>query len=284
MGSVERLRVVVGIDGSVGAVRALDRAAAEALAIGAALEIVCAVHDAEEAVPVLASAVARVHGRSPTLEIIASVMQVDPVLALLRRGRDAALTVVGNRGRGGVPGLLVGSVGRRLARRVQGPLLVVRGGRAPVAPGSAGASGGEVLLVVESDGDAGAATYAFQEMTRGRRALRVVNSPAYLPAFPDPPSPQPATPPAEPAAAAGTGARSRTGSRADERLHAAQAVSSRTLVDATVGCHVAVITARRRRSLPRGRLTPAVQALLTRAHCPVLIVPEPAGSGCPDRP
>ncbi|WP_306610669.1 universal stress protein [Streptomyces lunaelactis] len=59
--------VTVGVDGSLVAVRALDRACEEAALRGAVLDIVYAVPDLEEAGPVLASAAARVRDRHPGL-------------------------------------------------------------------------------------------------------------------------------------------------------------------------------------------------------------------------
>lgn len=120
--------VVVGVDGSVVAVRALDEAAAEAVRHGTELEIVFAVTDIDEAGPTLKSAVEQVRRRHPGLPVSTVPVVGDATEALLRRGRDAALTVVGSRGLPGFAGLVLGSVSLRLAahaepapRRAGGP-------------------------------------------------------------------------------------------------------------------------------------------------------------------
>ncbi|XES01250.1 universal stress protein [Streptomyces sp. S1D4-11] len=94
--------VTVGVDGTLIAVRALDRAAEEAVLRGALLDIVYAVPDLDEAGPVLASAAARVRERHPGLPVTASAFEGGPVQALAQHGRGAELTVVGSRGLGGV--------------------------------------------------------------------------------------------------------------------------------------------------------------------------------------
>ncbi|MCW2873417.1 universal stress protein [Actinacidiphila oryziradicis] len=174
-------RVVVGVDGSIISVRALDRAAEEAALRGAALEIVYAVPDLDEAEPVLASALSRVRDRYPGLTVTTAPVAADPAQALAFRSRDAALTVVGTRGRwgsprafsygGGFAGLLLGSVSVRLAAHTHGPLLVVRGEPA-TGPGG-------VLLGIESDADIDAAAYAFEEAARRGAPLRILHAWTY---------------------------------------------------------------------------------------------------------
>ncbi|WP_329530899.1 universal stress protein [Streptomyces sp. NBC_01450] len=177
--------VTVGVDGTLIAVRALDRAAEEAVLRGALLDIVYAVPDLDEAGPVLASAAARVRERHPGLPVTASAFEGGPVQALAEHGRDAELTVVGTRGLGGIAGLLFGSVSLRLVARTRGPLLVVRGNHQ-----SAGR--GEVLLGLESDADADAAAFAFAEAERRGGRLRVLRSASHRSRTPAPPAPLPA--------------------------------------------------------------------------------------------
>ncbi|WP_323138083.1 MULTISPECIES: universal stress protein [unclassified Streptomyces] len=163
--------VTVGVEGTLIAVRALDRAAEEAVLRGALLDIVYAVPDLDEAGPVVASAAARVHERHPGLPVTASAFEGGPVQALVQHGRDAELTVVGTRGLGGVAGLLFGSVSLRLAARTRGPLFVVRGNHRS-------ARRGEVLFGMESDADVDAATYAFAEAARRGVRLSVLDAAA----------------------------------------------------------------------------------------------------------
>ncbi|MGW1503263.1 universal stress protein [Streptomyces mirabilis] len=171
--------VTVGVDGTLIAVRALDRAAEEAVLRGALLDIVYAVPDLDEAGPVLASAAARVRERHPGLPVTASAFEGGPVQALAQHARDAELTVVGTRGLGGIAGLLLGSVSLRLAARASGPLLVVRGSHRS-------ARRGEVLLGMEGEADADAAAYAFAEAARRGVRLNVLDAAASRPA-PAPP-------------------------------------------------------------------------------------------------
>jgi nucleotide-binding universal stress UspA family protein len=182
--------VVVGVDGSLVATRALDRAAAEAERRGAALHIVYAVSDRDEAGPVLAAAGSRVRERRPGLPVMASAVEGGAAHALAREGRDAELTVVGTRGLGGFTGLLLGSVSLRLAARTRSPLLVVRGDHPSREFGT-------VLLGIESDADADAAAYAFAEAERRSVRLNVLHAWTHRHPTPELPSLLPATSPSQ---------------------------------------------------------------------------------------
>lgn len=158
--------VLVGVDGSAVAVRALDRAADEAARRRTALRLVYAVPDRDEAAPVLASARTRLRARHPGLPVAATAAGGGAVRALVRESAGASLTVVGAGGLGAVAGALFGSVSLRLAARPPGPLLVVRGARTRD-------EGCAVLLGLESDAEADAAAYAFAEAERRGARLRV---------------------------------------------------------------------------------------------------------------
>ncbi|NUP40414.1 MAG: universal stress protein, partial [Streptomyces sp.] len=138
--------VAVGVDGTLTAVRALDWAAQEAVRRHAALRVVHAVRDQDEAGPILASAAARIHSHHPGLQVETASRVGGAAEALVRESDGAALTVVGNRGLGGVTGLLFGSVSLRLAAQIRSPLLVVRGDHRCD-------DGREVLLGLASDAD-----------------------------------------------------------------------------------------------------------------------------------
>lgn len=60
------------------------------------------------------------------LEITEHVVHGSPVRVLLDAAAGADLLVVGSRGRGAVPGLLLGSVSREVARRAPCPVVIVR--------------------------------------------------------------------------------------------------------------------------------------------------------------
>lgn len=171
--------VTVGVDGSLVAVRALDRACEEAVLRGAVLDIVYAVPDLDEAGPILASAVSRVRDRHPGLPVTACAVEGGPVRALVRHGRDAELTVVGTRGLGSVAGLLFGSVSLRLAAHVR-PAAHHTGTMRPT-------SRGEVLLGLESNTDADAAAFAFAEVARRGARLRVLDARPRRYLAPEPP-------------------------------------------------------------------------------------------------
>lgn len=66
-----------------------------------------------------------VAGHYPTLAITAAVKPGDPVILLARSTARAQLTVVGNRGRSGFTGVLLGSVSRGVLLRAEGPVMVV---------------------------------------------------------------------------------------------------------------------------------------------------------------
>jgi len=270
-------QVVVGTDGSLVAVRALDWASDEAARRAAELRIVYAVPDRDEAGPVLASAVARVRERHPGLTVTSRAVAGSPVRVLARESEGAALTVVGTRGLAGVTGLMAGSVSLRLAARVRGPLLVVRGDHP--CDGKE-----EVLLGLADDSDTEAAAYAFAEAERREVGLRVLHSRTHRHITPELPSPIPATSP-------GQRHRDRE-DRAEEAVprfslarleeqHPGVGVEARTvstgpahaLLAATGEAAVVVIGAHRRAGRLGPQLGPVAHTLLHRSHCPVVLVP-----------
>ncbi|MDN3027930.1 universal stress protein [Streptomyces sp. S.PB5] len=288
--------VLVGVDGSDGASRALDWAAAEAQARGAPLEILhawpWARHGAADAQPgardmdsligtahdVLARAATRARELAPGLDVMRTLSPEPAATELVRRGEWAALTVVGSRGPGRVSELLGGSVSLRVAARCGSPLLVVRGERAPGDP-----EHGTVLVGVADDTDACAAQFAFEE-ARQRSAQAWVLHVSAVPQL----TGSRRVPPTERAGTAMTtllrsesavprlavaGLRERF-PEVGVRVDTVWSGASRALVEATRLADLVVITAHRphgRRPAPqRGSFT---DALLHRAHCPVALVP-----------
>lgn len=273
--------VVVGVDGSLHAVRALDRAADEAARRDAGLRLVYAVPDSDEAEPILASAVARVHARRPGVPVAAKAVQGGAVKALSDESEGAALTVVGTRGFGGIGGTLLGSVSLRLAAHVHGPLMVVRGDHPWNATSDAGC---DVLLGLQGDTDADAAVYAFEEAERRGVWLRVVHSWDHRHITPELPSLVPATSPGQQSLAQYERSEEAVPRFSLARLQAqhpkvgVDARSVRTgpaqaLLEASEGASVVVIGAHRR----SGRFTPhlgsVAHTLLHHSHCPVVLVP-----------
>jgi nucleotide-binding universal stress UspA family protein len=139
--------VVVGVDGSECARVALEAAAQEAalrkarLRIVSAWDIAPAVYSGgfapgfdqetidafrESAETVVRDALAEAKRLQPALEAEGRTREGQAAEVLLDEARDAALIVVGNRGRGGFASLLLGSVSQQVVHHAPCPVLVVR--------------------------------------------------------------------------------------------------------------------------------------------------------------
>jgi nucleotide-binding universal stress UspA family protein len=134
-----RRRVAVGVDGSSTSGLALRRAAEEAFAHDADLEVIMAwtfldqttgaPFDPHYGEPQARAELERIvddelGGHRPTT----TVLRVDndlPARALLAAAEGAWLVVVGSRGVGGFKGLLLGSVSSQLAHHAPCPVLIV---------------------------------------------------------------------------------------------------------------------------------------------------------------
>ena len=157
--------VVVGVDGSPSAERALDWAIDHAVREHRQLTLAHGIDPAGSAwtdpmggghravvealtadgLEVVDRARAHVADRAPDLALHAAAWPSDPRVALLRLSEAASTVVVGSRGRGPVKSLLLGSVGVALVQHASCPVVVVR----PSNPGLVrhgvvvGADGGE---------------------------------------------------------------------------------------------------------------------------------------------
>jgi nucleotide-binding universal stress UspA family protein len=137
-------RIVVGVDGSGSADRALDVACRRAEATG---EKVVAVRgwrisnvpvDKRGNIPVsmsahqlehereLASWTAPARAAHPDVALQEELITVSAGQALVDSSRDASLVVVGSRGRNGFAGMLLGSVSHEVLHRAHCPVMVVR--------------------------------------------------------------------------------------------------------------------------------------------------------------
>jgi nucleotide-binding universal stress UspA family protein len=137
-------RIVVGVDGSSSSEHALRWAAEQARLTGQELHAVSAwdvpmQYDAPitgeldwagDAAALLERTVGKVLGPAGAVQVVRHVQQGHPVRVLADAGRDAGLLVVGSRGHGRIPGLLLGSVSQRVVAHAGCPVAVVRGHRA----------------------------------------------------------------------------------------------------------------------------------------------------------
>lgn len=171
-----KLPLVSGVDGSESSLRAVDWAADEAALHGLSLRLVYASRWEQYEGAALALALGRpseraladriaevtaerVRRRHPEVDVSADVTPEDAVIALLHEGRNAEALITGERGRGGLTGLLLGSVSLAVAARAPCPVIVVRGDRAGIEGGH-----GRILLGVgEPEGGSAAVRFAFRE-------------------------------------------------------------------------------------------------------------------------
>ncbi|MFD0524512.1 universal stress protein [Paractinoplanes durhamensis] len=155
------MTILVGTDGTGQSMAAVEWAAAEARRRDTGLRIVYAfdwdwrgypdfvdmAHSLAEAVTTAAEDLART--TAPGLPVTSATTIGHAVPQLLDAARDAELLVVGNRGRGGFAGLMLGSVSHRMATHAPCPVVVVRGRETPDGPVIAGVddspAAGEVL-------------------------------------------------------------------------------------------------------------------------------------------
>jgi nucleotide-binding universal stress UspA family protein len=129
-------RIVVGFDGSEGALLALDWAAAEAGRTDSVLEVhaaylagysfVTSAEVREEMGRLAAEGVDHVREVAPNVVTKAVGSDASPVAALVEASKGADLLVVGSRGLGGFRGLVLGSVGHKCAMHAHCPVVVVR--------------------------------------------------------------------------------------------------------------------------------------------------------------
>ncbi|KAB2977386.1 universal stress protein [Streptomyces sp. SS1-1] len=282
------LPLIVGVDGSDPSLVAVDWAVDEAVRHGLTLRLVHASLWERYAgtVPTLgggrfservlaehlvSSAAERAARRAPGLRITTDILPADAVDGLLHEGANAHALVVGDRGRGELKGLLLGSVSLAVAARAHCPVIVVRGDE----PGIVGLHE-RILLGVGDPATSGRAVdFAVREAeARGcvLDAVRAWRHPAPIGAE-----------------TAGDGDQERQAATLlDEALRAPLAAhpdvrvrratvegAARTvLVDRSAAADLVILGARRRHGhfgLQMGRVG---HRLLHHAECPVAIVPQ----------
>jgi nucleotide-binding universal stress UspA family protein len=286
--------IIVGFDDTEHSFRAVDCAIREAEARGARLRLVNAYQwippttfglppglAAEESMHVASSAVvndaaAAVRERRPDLTVEATSVSGDAAGALADAGRDAAMIVVGGRGRGGFVGQLLGSVALRVLGLAQCPVMVVRG---DPAPGT-----GRIMVGVDLDDPRGSTDilgFAFAEAAARKADVYVVHI------WDDPASLYLASGSYLHEVFAAIAASHRQGLESLlepwKTKYPDIAVSSqafpgspnRRLVDSTRLVDVLVIGASARTEGHAGmRVGALAHTVLHHAHCPVIVVPE----------
>jgi nucleotide-binding universal stress UspA family protein len=137
--------VVVGIDGSPRSLDAVEAAAGTAALRHRPLRIVHAAETAAEfPEEYLSEAALLAEKVAPDLSMTCELLPGPPAPALLAESGRAALLTLGDRGLGGFPGLIVGSVAVHAATHGACPVLIVRGHyhrSGPVVAGFDGSAG-----------------------------------------------------------------------------------------------------------------------------------------------
>jgi nucleotide-binding universal stress UspA family protein len=293
--------VVVGTDGSPGAVAAVLWAGQEAAVRKQPLHIVHAtgisswggsqytdatglsgwggtfsvdairlVEDA--AADIVEAAAERARGQVPDLIVTTAVSPDHPWESLLQVAGETGTIVVGSRGLGGFSALLLGSVGLKVASHATGPVVVIRGGGRPQS--------GVVVAGLRDDRDTDVARFAAHIAHRWRVQLHLQCNWTllhYLESLA--PMPEKVHQAAQARAAVDIGRVIDTVRQEypdipviDKLVHASTPAGA--LVEASFGADLLVVGVRRPGhpvGAPLGRVTHAV---LHHADCPVAVIPR----------
>ncbi len=194
-----------------------------------------------------------------------------PHEALTGAAQGAVLLVVGDRGSGGFPGLLVGSAGLHVAAHAPCPVVVVHHG--PVA------DGGVVVGVEGRDAEGPVLDYAFEAARRQSLPLTVLHAWSYPlvlgPGHEVPPVYEEGHVAAEHErllAEVLAGRRERFPDVA-VTTSVVRSGAAKELVAASAGHRLVVVGRHGEPSGPLGRLGSTSQAVVQHAHCPVAVVP-----------
>ncbi|CAM5644615.1 MULTISPECIES: universal stress protein [Streptomyces] len=287
------LPLVVGVDGSDSSQVAVDWAADEAARHGLSLRLVHAFRweRYERALPpfttdrpagevmaqnIVASCAQRVAVRQPQVKVSEEVVPDDAVSALLRAAPDAHALVVGERGRGEVAGLLLGSVSLAVAARAVCPVIVVRGAE----PNVRGSFDRCVVGVGEAAERTSALRFAAREAQARGCALTAVR--AWRRPAGEPDGRPLVAEDASQAHDARTGAELEEALRAIGRENPGLSVDGRTaegpphrvLLDAAADADLVIVGAERRQGHLGLQLGRAAHTLLHHSACPVAVVPH----------
>jgi len=132
--------VAVGVDGSPSSIEAFAWAASEAQRRGALLRVVSAwqpdrsrgsagasdVAAVRDRRRVLGELIVETIGANPEIDVMVEVVRGSPAPVLLEAAEESALLVLGRRGRGGFPGMRLGSVGLHCVMHASCPVAIVQ--------------------------------------------------------------------------------------------------------------------------------------------------------------
>jgi nucleotide-binding universal stress UspA family protein len=291
----DRARILVGVDGSPASNVAMRWAADEAIVRGVGLEIIYAWGSHHSMYPdggdidqaafelegraILDDAVASLSGRRAMPPDVRAVLaEDDAATALVRVAEDAALLVVGSRGRGGFAGLLLGSVSQRCVDHAPCPVAVI-------TSTWDGTLHGRVVVGVDgSDASYAALHWATSEAARREARLDVVNAYGFH-QYPSPYGPIVAIDPGQLEKSSKAvldemvaGAFGRSGPPTAVELISASLTPAPALLESAKGADLLVVGSRGRGGF-RGLLLGSVsQQCVHHAPCPVVVV------RCPKRP
>lgn len=287
------LPLVVGVDGSDSSLEAVDWAVDEAARLGLPLRLVHASlwERYEEGLPsfgtgrpaeevmaqhIVASCTERAGLRNPEVKVSSDVLPDDAVSALLHAAHESSGLVTGTRGRGGIAGMLLGSVSLAVAGRAACPVVVVRGGER-----NREGSFGRVVVGLGDSGEGSAAVrFAFREAQArgcGLHAVRAWRRPAHErvdhPLIAD----DAAGAEEERASALLTDVlrdAERDHPQVEVRREAIEGPAHRALLDACSDADLVVVGARRRHGRVGLQLGRVAHTLLHHAGCPVAVIPQ----------
>jgi nucleotide-binding universal stress UspA family protein len=287
---LHRRTVVVGVDGSEHALRAVRWGAAEAERSRTPLRLVTAVGLLTDPAPGalldrdrghLTAAAAVVGRLDRRIEVEQDLVVGHPVSVLGAESRHARVVVIGDRGLSGVEGLLVGSVAVGLTVHAHCPVVVVRGPERPDASSS------PVVVGLDGSGNEDAAlAFAFEAAAARHAPLVAVQARLDLMIDATARTADPYEPEARD--------RARLAARLAgwllkyPELVVEQVVASgaatRILLEQAARAQLLVVGSRGRGEFAGVLLGSVSHALLHRAPCPVAVVRPDPGAGGPGAP
>jgi nucleotide-binding universal stress UspA family protein len=278
--------ILVGVDGSPASLAAVDLGAREAVLRGRRLRIVCCDAGAGNSAwvdlpmsagpgispvdPQQAVGLAAARIDLNLVAMVAEVLSGEPAAILIRESEQAELLVLGHRGRGGFPELLLGSVTTRVAGHAHCPVLVTRAMPIPTA--------GDVVLGIDgSRANRAAVGLAFAAAARYHTGIIAMHAWSG-PNLTGPTDVLIISPGPERAAQASLLAESvdpwtRKYKSVPVRRRVVQDSAAHALVQAGRSAQLIVLGRRGDNALPGRRLGSVSHAVLHHATCPVAVVP-----------